>query len=200
MSMSNPRVWLRGRLSGPIITVLRDSHVHNPHFFLPTSLRPLSSFLAMPASKAASANGSTSGKTTKGTPTAIVPPSPGSKPLDTDPAVTHSSGRPDKNGFDAEQERLKSEIDALQTKLVRCIPVVTSVQWPIVFSQGTIREKISLATKPAGNDRRNALRTELESIREQQSSSKTSRGKVLDQLKALQDGIQKKVRPHMLLP
>lgn len=39
------------------------------------------------------------------------------------------------------------------------------------------------------------LRTELDSLRGQQSNSKASRGKVLDQLKALQDGIQKKVRP-----
>ena len=153
----------------------------------------------MPASKAASANGSTSGKTTKGTPASTVPPSPVSKPLDADRAVTHGSGKPDKNAYDAEQERLKSEIDALQAKLVRCIPVVTSVQWPIVFSQGTLREKISLATKPSGNDRRNTLRAELDSIREQQSSYKNSRGKILDQLRALQDGIQKKVRPHILL-
>ncbi|KAH0839747.1 hypothetical protein J3R83DRAFT_687 [Lanmaoa asiatica] len=126
--------------------------------------------------KSASTNGSASGKTTRGTPASTVPPSPVSKPLETDRTVTNSSGRPDKNAYDAEQERLKSEIDTLQAKL------------------GAIREKISLAGKPSGNDRRNALRAELDSIREQQSSSKTSRGKVLDQLKALQDGIQKKVR------
>lgn len=74
------------------------------------------------------------------------------------------------------------------------------MHWPIVFSQSAVREKISLATKPSGNDRRNALRAELDSIRDQQFSYKTSRGKVLDQLKALQDGIQKKVRLDMLLP
>ncbi|KAF8138278.1 hypothetical protein EV363DRAFT_519338 [Boletus edulis] len=51
-----------------------------------------------------------------------------------------------------------------------------------------------MASKPSGNDRRNTLRAELDSIREQQSSSKTSRGKILDQLKTLQDGIQKKTK------
>ncbi|KAF8559102.1 hypothetical protein OG21DRAFT_1403608 [Imleria badia] len=129
----------------------------------------------MPASKAthAAANGSASGKRT---PASTVPPSPVSKPLETERVVTHGSGKPDKNAYDAEQDRLKSEIDALQVKL------------------GAVREKISLATKPSGNDRRNALRAELDSIREQQSSYKTSRGNVLDQFKALQDGIQKKTK------
>lgn len=78
----------------------------------------------MPASKAktAFANGSTSGKTTQVTPASTVPPSPVSKPLDH--AVTNSSGKPDKNAYDTEQERLKSEIEALQAKLVRCASVV----------------------------------------------------------------------------
>ncbi|KAG8218466.1 hypothetical protein J3R82DRAFT_4096 [Butyriboletus roseoflavus] len=132
----------------------------------------------MPASKAkpTSTNGSASGKATQGTPASTVPPSPVSKSFETDRAVTNSSGKPDKNAHDAEQERLKSEIEALQVKL------------------SAVREKISLAAKPSGNDRRNALRAELDSIREQQSSYKISRGKVLDQLKALQDGIQKKTK------
>ncbi|KAI9574865.1 hypothetical protein HD554DRAFT_2010509 [Boletus coccyginus] len=130
----------------------------------------------MPASKATSTNGSASGKKSKGTPASTVPSSPVSKPLDAERAVIHGSGRPDKSAYDAEQERLKSETDALQAKL------------------GAVREKISLASKPAGNDRRNALRAELDGIREQQSSYKTSRSNVLDQLKALQDGVQKKTK------
>ena len=75
----------------------------------------------MPAPKGtqATANGSASGKQT---PASTVPPSPVSKPLETDRAVTHSSGKPDKNAYDADQEKLKSEIDALQTKLVRLYP------------------------------------------------------------------------------
>ena len=57
-----------------------------------------------------------------------------------------------------------------------------------------MREKISLATKSdGGNDKRTALKAELESIRGKQSSTKLSRGKKLDQLKAIQEGMQKKV-------
>ena len=95
------------------------------------------------------------------------------------------------------QSRRDSSLRSMPCRPSLCVvSPLSSVQWPILFTQGAVREKISLATKPAGNDRRNALRAELDSIREQQSSSKTSRGKVLDQLKALQDGVQKKVRPH----
>jgi hypothetical protein len=39
-----------------------------------------------------------------------------------------------------------------------------------------------------------ALRTELDTLRGQQSSTKTSRGKLLEQMKSIQDGIQKKVQ------
>jgi predicted anti-sigma-YlaC factor YlaD len=65
----------------------------------------------------------------------------------------------------------------------------------LTFSiQTAVRDKINLTTKSGpGNDRRNALRTELDSIRERQTSNKTSRGKIIDQIKALQEGIQKKV-------
>jgi hypothetical protein len=57
-----------------------------------------------------------------------------------------------------------------------------------------VKDKISLATKGStGNDRRTILRTELDAIREQQSGSKNSRGKIFEQLKAIQEGITKKV-------
>ncbi|KAF8450723.1 hypothetical protein L210DRAFT_3386412 [Boletus edulis BED1] len=129
----------------------------------------------MPASNATSVvNGS--GKKTRTTPESTVPPSPVSKSSETDRPVAQSAGKPNKIAYDAEQERLKSEIEVLQAKL------------------NTVREKITMASKPSGNDRRNTLRAELDSIREQQSSSKTSRGKILDQLKTLQDGIQKKTK------
>ncbi|KAG5724339.1 hypothetical protein E4T56_gene16034 [Termitomyces sp. T112] len=89
-----------------------------------------------------------------------------------------AGGKPDKKAYDAEQERLKKEIDALQVKL------------------SAVKDKISLATKSGGpgNDRRAALRAELDAIRGQQSNNKLSRGKVLDQIKAFQDGIQKKIK------
>ncbi|OCH94074.1 hypothetical protein OBBRIDRAFT_789603 [Obba rivulosa] len=91
--------------------------------------------------------------------------------------ATYGSGKPDKAIYEHEQEKIKSEIDALQAKL------------------SSVRDKIGLTSKSSpGNDRRNELRAELESIRGQQSTSKTARGKVLDQLKVLQEGIQKKVK------
>jgi len=86
-------------------------------------------------------------------------------------------GRPDKKVFDAEQDKIKASIDALQVKL------------------SAVRDKISLATKSGpGNDRRTALRTELDSIRGQQANNKTSRSKIQEQVKALNDGIQKKIK------
>jgi hypothetical protein len=62
-----------------------------------------------------------------------------------------------------------------------------------------VKDKISLAAKSGpGQDRRTALRAELDGIRSQQSGNKASRGRILDQLKALQENIQKKVL-HLLL-
>lgn len=96
----------------------------------------------MPASKAktASANGSASGKTTQVTPASTVPPSPVSKSLDR--AVTNSSGKPDKSVYDVEQERLRSEIEALQAKLVRCTSVVIGIVADRIFTGRHPRENI----------------------------------------------------------
>ena len=61
--------------------------------------------------------------------------------------------------------------------------------------QSAVKDKISLATKSsAGNDRRTTLRAELDAIRGQQSGNKNSRGKIFEQLKTIQEGIQKKAR------
>ncbi|KAJ7507818.1 hypothetical protein B0H11DRAFT_1793496 [Mycena galericulata] len=115
--------------------------------------------------KAPSTNGTT-------TPVSTVEKKDTSDPSD----ATHA-GRPDKKVFDAEQDKIKANIDALQVKLA------------------AVRDKISLATKSGpGNDRRNALRAELDSIRGQQANNKTSRSKVQEQVKTLQDGIQKKIK------
>ncbi|KAJ7068281.1 hypothetical protein C8F01DRAFT_601853 [Mycena amicta] len=87
------------------------------------------------------------------------------------------AGKPDKKVFDAEQDRLKADIDALQAKL------------------SAVRDKIGLATKSGpGNDRRKALLAELDSIRGQQSQTKSSRSKVLDQVKTINDSIAKRIK------
>ncbi|KIY49210.1 hypothetical protein FISHEDRAFT_65259 [Fistulina hepatica ATCC 64428] len=88
-----------------------------------------------------------------------------------------AGGRPDKAAYDVQQERLKSEIFAWQTKL------------------NAVRDKISVATKSGpGNEQRNALRAELDSIRSQQFTNKSSRGKILEQVKATQEAMQKKIK------
>jgi len=58
-----------------------------------------------------------------------------------------------------------------------------------------VKEKISLVTKGgSGNERRTTLRAELDELRSQQSGNKASRGKIFEQMKTLQEGIQKKVK------
>ncbi|KAK2466216.1 hypothetical protein APHAL10511_001858 [Amanita phalloides] len=90
--------------------------------------------------------------------------------------ATYASGvKPDKQVYEEEQGRIKAEIDALQNKLL------------------AVRDKIALATTSGpGNDGEAALRSELNDIKARQSSSKTSRSQILDQIKSLQENIQKK--------
>lgn len=59
--------------------------------------------------------------------------------------------------------------------------------------QNAVKKNISLAKGDSDNGRRRELQEELNEIRNQQSENKLNRGRVFDQLKALQEGIQKKV-------
>ncbi|KAF9462656.1 hypothetical protein BDZ94DRAFT_1194307 [Collybia nuda] len=134
----------------------------------------------MPATKT-KATPSTNGASTKGkavsTSGTTTPVSIAEKKDTSDASGFLVGGKPDKKLHDAEQDRLKADIDALQVKAA------------------AVREKISLTTKSgSGNDRRSVLRAELDNIRGQQLNNKNSRGKIHDQLKALQDGIQKKIK------
>ncbi|KAJ4478103.1 hypothetical protein J3R30DRAFT_3657430 [Lentinula aciculospora] len=134
-----------------------------------------------PAVKSKPVNGSTArGKgsapapTTNGTTT---PVSVASEKKDTSEALSVPGGKPDKKIYETEQEKLKGEIDGLQVKL------------------SVVRDSIFLATQGgASNERRNALKAELDGIRGQQSNNKASRGKVLDQVKAYDESIKKKVK------
>ncbi|KAG6332304.1 hypothetical protein ID866_6788 [Astraeus odoratus] len=125
-----------------------------------------------------SANASTAVKNAKGAAAGSASPSPASRAsAEPERVPASTSAKPDKAAFEAEKARIQSEIEALQTKL------------------NAVREKLSQGSKPdAGKDRRAALIAELDTIRGQQSSSKTSRGKILDQVKTLQDKIQKQVK------
>lgn len=77
-----------------------------------------------------------------------------------------------------------------------CSDVVTRrlIRVLLALYQSAVKEKLGLTSKgDAGNDKRAALRAELDSLRGQQSNTKLNRSKVFDQLKAIQDGVQKKV-------
>ncbi|KAL4262046.1 Nuclear segregation protein Bfr1 [Pleurotus pulmonarius] len=91
-------------------------------------------------------------------------------------ALLGGGGKPDKKLYDAEQDRIKAEIDAVSVTL------------------SALRDKISLSSKGAGNDRRSALIAELDTIRSQQAGSKASRSEIVAQNKALNEQIQKKLK------
>jgi hypothetical protein len=106
-----------------------------------------------------------------------------------------TSSRPDKAAYEAEQQKIKAEIDLLQEKLV-CHISFYGLQLHVILktAQTAVKEKISRVTKGGqGNERRTTLRAELDELRSRQSGNKTSRSKIFDQIKSLQDGIQKKV-------
>ncbi|KAG2367373.1 hypothetical protein BDR07DRAFT_1469647 [Suillus spraguei] len=130
-----------------------------------------------PKSKSSVSNGVAKIHSAKVTPDSTVPSSPAASKTDLSRPTVTGSGKPDKAAYDAEQERIRTEIDGLQTKLA------------------ALREKISSASQSgAGNDKRAALKAELDSIRGQQSSNKLNRGKTHEQLKTIQEGIQKKIK------
>ena len=152
-----------------------------------------------PVAKSKSTGSSGKGKTpasTNGT-TTPVSTAPSEKKTISDASAPTAGGKPDKSKFDAEQQRLKTEIDALQLKLVGVswVSPVKSLELNVhVCDQSAVRDKISLATKGgSGNEKRNALKAELDSIRDQQSSNKLSRGKILDQVKSYNESISKRV-------
>lgn len=86
-------------------------------------------------------------------------------------------GKPDTKAHNEEMDRLRAEIEQVQKKV------------------NAVRASLSGegADTPAGQ-RRAALRAELDALRSQQSGRKGTRGKVFDELKALQDDIAAKVK------
>ncbi|KAH9899841.1 hypothetical protein C8Q73DRAFT_637970 [Cubamyces lactineus] len=130
-----------------------------------------------PKSKPAATNGAAKKPAKSATPSGTASPATTTVEVQEIAAVVYGPGKPDKTLYDAEQNKIKTEIDAVQLKLT------------------AVKEKIALTSKSGpGSERRNALKAELDSIRGQQSTNKLSRGKVIEQLKTLQDGIQKKIK------
>ncbi|KAK4703567.1 hypothetical protein P7C70_g2653, partial [Phenoliferia sp. Uapishka_3] len=116
---------------------------------------------------------------------AAAPPLPSSKGHD--PAATTvekkvvvqdvSDGRPDKAAYDKEQDALRVEIDALQAK------------------NNDVKNRIAATSgKGPNNDRKVQLRAELEALRGDQARIKGGRGKTMDQVKAMQEGLSKKIK------
>ncbi|CAO1637089.1 unnamed protein product [Jaminaea pallidilutea] len=89
-------------------------------------------------------------------------------------------GKPDKSHHDSEMDRLKKEIDKVQGQV------------------NEVRSMLSGGGGPSANtpqgQRRAKLRAELDELRGQQAGNKGARGKVLDELKTLQESTNKKVR------
>ncbi|PWN24895.1 hypothetical protein BDZ90DRAFT_234509 [Jaminaea rosea] len=90
-----------------------------------------------------------------------------------------SHGKPDKAHHDGEMDRLKKEIEKVQGE-VNNVKSLLSGAGPS-------------ANTPQGQ-RRQKLRAELDELRGQQAGNKGARGKVLDELKALQEQTNKKVK------
>ncbi|EKM80277.1 hypothetical protein AGABI1DRAFT_113480 [Agaricus bisporus var. burnettii JB137-S8] len=129
--------------------------------------------MPLPKSK----NAATNGKQKTPAPNGAAASSPAGEKVDTSVVVLLPGGKPDKQAHEKDQDRIKAEIDALQ------------------LSMNAVREKINLATQGnAGNEKRNKLKAELDGIREQQSSKKLNRGQLLEQVKSLQENLQKKIK------
>lgn len=61
-------------------------------------------------------------------------------------------------------------------------------------SQDAVRSRISLSQAPAGNDRRSQLKAEMDSLRGEQGKFKTERNKLFDELRRIQDSMNKKIK------
>ncbi|GAA5879180.1 hypothetical protein JCM16303_001329 [Sporobolomyces ruberrimus] len=88
-----------------------------------------------------------------------------------------SSGRPDKSAYDNEQNELRSQIDALQSKI------------------NDIKNKISTTSVKGGphHERKIELRKQLDEVRNEQQKMRGGRGKTVEQLSTMQEQLKKKI-------
>ncbi|KAK4684157.1 hypothetical protein P7C73_g6042, partial [Tremellales sp. Uapishka_1] len=86
------------------------------------------------------------------------------------------TGKPDQAKYNAEQDELNKEIAGVKSKL------------------DAIRSRISLAQAPSSGDRRSVLKGEMDALRSEQGKYKVDRGKIFDEMKRLQDGVQRKIK------
>lgn len=57
-----------------------------------------------------------------------------------------------------------------------------------------MRSRIQLSQSPGGNDRRSQIKAEMDALRTEQGSYKSNRQKTFDEMKRLQEGVQKKIK------
>ncbi|GAA5906480.1 Bfr1p [Sporobolomyces salmoneus] len=88
-----------------------------------------------------------------------------------------SSGRPNKAEYDQEQDSLRSQIDSLQTKL------------------NDLKNKIQNSSLKGGpnHERKIELRKQLDELRNEQGKVRGGRGKTVEQLGTMQEGLKKKI-------
>lgn len=142
----------------------------------------------MPPKAKQPANGKSEGKPKQSNaPAAVSTASEGFRP------ATTSVTKPDTTAFHAEQDALKKEIDEYQAKLVCTLSLPFLTKSNRLGRQNAVKEKIALVKGTGGNERRDALRAELDAIRGQQGNNKASRSKLLEQIQTIQTGIQTKV-------
>lgn len=60
--------------------------------------------------------------------------------------------------------------------------------------QDAVRSRIQLSQSPGGNDRRSQIKAEMDTLRTEQGSYKSSRQKTFDEMKRLQENVQKKIK------
>ncbi|WVQ79393.1 hypothetical protein IAT38_001490 [Cryptococcus sp. DSM 104549] len=100
-----------------------------------------------------------------------------SKKVDGDKKSASSHlAKPDQAKYNAEQDELNKEIAAVKAKL------------------DAVRSRISLSQAPAGNDRRSEIKAELDGLRSEQAKFKGDRNRLFDEMKRLQENVQKKIK------
>ncbi|OWT39327.1 nuclear segregation protein Bfr1 [Cryptococcus neoformans] len=84
--------------------------------------------------------------------------------------------KPDQSKYNAEQDEINKEIAAVKEKIE------------------AVRSRIALSQAPTSNDRRSAIKAELDSLRSEQAKFKGDRNKLFEEMKRLQEGVQKKIK------
>lgn len=101
-----------------------------------------------------------------------------------------------------EQNELRSQIDALQSKIVRLVwlfrfpPHLPHRPNFRSFSQNDIKNKISTTSVKGGphHERKIELRKQLDEVRNEQQKMRGGRGKTVEQLSTMQEQLKKKVQ------